>query len=256
MKRFLSYLATPIFHLYFGSLLLLFHPIMAIGLKLFGDSFRKKIVDILNLLLTKGLAIMGAKVRYNGLEKIPENRPLIIIANHQSTYDIPPIVWAFRKHYPRFISKIELAKNIPSISHNLKHGKSALIDRKKGAQSVKEIFKLGKLIEANNQAACIFPEGTRTKTGKVKKFMTGGVHTLLRAAPSAIIVPFAIEGHYELTKNKRFPYSFGQQITYTILDPIDPKDYDVEEVILKAETEIKKTLGQYQPKAVDVGYTK
>jgi 1-acyl-sn-glycerol-3-phosphate acyltransferase len=244
MKKILGYILTPIYHLYFGLLLILFHPIQVGGHKLFGDAFRKGVVDVLNYLLIKGIYIVGGKTRFIGLEHLPKNRPLIIVANHQSMYDIPPVVWGFRKHYPRFISKLELGKNLPSISYNLKHGGSALIDRRNGSQSVKEIIKLGRTTEERKQAVCIFPEGTRSKNGRVKRFMESGIHTLLKTSPNALIIPFVIDGHSQLTKNGMFPLQFGLTITYTALPAIDPKDYSREQIVPYVEQQIKQALNQ------------
>ena len=244
MKTFLGYLLTPIFHLYFGLLLVIFHPIQVIAHKLFGDKARKKVVDTLNRGLVNGLYIMGCRIKFSGLENVPAGRPIIIVANHQSLYDIPAIVHGFRKHYPKFVSKAELGKNLPSISYNLKHGKSALIDRKNGAQSVKEIFKLGKLIQQHNYAACIFPEGTRSKTGKVKKFKSVGINTLLRAAPNSIIIPFVIDGHSKMMPKGMFPLKFGEKINYTALAPIEPENTDIESLVANIQHLIKEKLKQ------------
>jgi len=244
MKTILGYLLTPLYHFYFGMVLVVFHPVQVAAHRLFGDPARKRVVDFLNGALVKGLSIMGCKMSFAGFEKVPENRPIVIVSNHQSLYDIPAVVYGFRKYYPRFISKVELSRNLPSISYNLRHGKSALIDRKNGTQSVKEIFKLGQLIAENNHAACIFPEGTRSKTGAVGKFMTGGIHTLLRAAPSAIIVPFVINGHSQLTKKGLFPLQFGQRITYTVLDPVEPEDKPIEELVNEVRIAIERAITQ------------
>lgn len=231
MKTILGYILTPLYHVYFGLMLVLFHPVQVAARHLFGDGPRKKTVDVLNTLLVRGLVIMGARIRFSGFEKIPSGRPLIIVSNHQSLYDIPPVVVGFKKYYPRFISKKELSRNLPSISYNLRYAQSALIDRKKGTQAVKEIFRVGQLIEKNRHAVCIFPEGTRSKTGQVGKFMPGGIHTLLRAAPSAVIVPFVIDGHSALTRKGLYPLQFGQKITYTVLEPIEPTGLDVEDLV-------------------------
>ncbi len=242
MKKLAGYILTPLYHFYFGLLLLLFHPVQVAALYFFGDRARKKTVDILNLCLVKGLYMLGCRIKFSGFEKIPGKRPVIIISNHQSLYDIPAVVWGFRKYYPKFISKIELSKNLPSISINLKHGKSALIDRENGTQAVKEIFKLGRLIQENNYAACIFPEGTRSKTGRVKEFMTAGINTLLRAAPSAVVVPFVINGHSQLMEKGLFPLKFGQKISYTVLDPVEPKELSIDEIVNRVKAAIKKAL--------------
>jgi len=244
MKNFLSYLLTPVFLLLFAFLLLIFHPVQVFARRIWGYPVRKKTVDVLNWCLLHSLHVLGARISFHGFGKLPQGRPLIIVSNHQSTYDIPPVVWGFRKHHPKFISKIELAKGIPSISYNLKHGGSALIDRKNKGQSIKEIIKLGHHIEENNYAACIFPEGTRSKTGKVKKFMEGGIHTLLKAAPSAVVVPFVIDGNSELMKSGYFPFTFGTRLRYTVLDPIEPNGYSAAEIAAMCEMRIKKELGQ------------
>jgi 1-acyl-sn-glycerol-3-phosphate acyltransferase len=244
MNKFLGYLFTPLFVVYYALTLTLFHPIQVLTNYFWGDNARRKSVDVMNLLLVKGLYMMGCRVRFSGLEKIPTNRPIVIVSNHQSLFDIPAIGLVFRRSYPKFISKIELGKNLPSISYNLKHGQSALIDRENGGQAVKEIFKLGKLVEANNYSACIFPEGTRSKDGQVKKFMPAGVNTLLRAAPSAVIVPFVIDGHNRLMPNGKLPLIFGQTITYTVLDAVEPKEFKGDEAVGRVEEAICKALKQ------------
>jgi 1-acyl-sn-glycerol-3-phosphate acyltransferase len=247
MKNVLGYLLTPLFHGYYGLMLVLFHPVQVAADHLMGDQTRKKTVDLLNYFLVKGLCILGCKIKFTGFEKVPEKRPLIIVSNHQSMYDIPAVVFGFRKFYPKFISKMELSRNLPSISYNLRHGKSALIDREHGTQAVKEIIKLGRLIQENNYAACIFPEGTRSKTGQVKKFLSAGINTLIHAAPSAVIVPFAIDGHSQLMYKGYYPLKFGQKITYTVLDPVEPKDRNIEEMVKEIQTSIEKALNQVNP---------
>lgn len=244
MKKILSFILTPVYILVFVILLLVFHPIQMFTNWIWGYPVRKKVVDILNFGLLYSLWILGTRITFRGFEKIPENRPVIIVANHQSTLDIPAIVVGFRKNHPKFISKIELGKGIPSVSYNLRHGGSVLIDRKNRSQSVKDIFMLGKHIEANNYAACIFPEGTRTKNGLVKTFQPAGIASLIRTAPSAVIVPFVVDGNYEILKNGYYPMKFGSHLKFTVLDPIEPKGLNVDELTLRIENMIKKELRQ------------
>ena len=241
MKKVLGYILSPIYLIVFGLLLGIFHPIQVVCWEIWGYPAQKRAVEILNYLLIKSLFILGSSVKFKGFEKLPKDCPLIIVSNHQSQYDIPPIVWGFRKHYPKFISKIELGKGIPSISYNLRKGGSALIDRSNRSQSIKEIIKLGRQIEANNYSACIFPEGTRSKDGKVKTFNVGGLGTLLKTSPSAAIIPFAVNGNYLL---QRFPMGIGEKLTYSVLDPIERENRTAEEISKMCELAIKKELNQ------------
>lgn len=244
MKRILSFFLTPLYLLCFGLLLVTFHPIQMVTQWIWGYPVRKRVVDVLNYGLLYSLWILGTRITFKGLEKIPHGRPLIIVANHQTTIDIPAVILAFRKNHPKFISKIELGKWIPSISYNLRHGGSVLIDRKNPRQAVKDILTLGKHIEANNYSACIFPEGTRSRDGKLKTFQPAGIASLIKTAPSALVVPFAIDGNYELMKHGYFPMTVGVHLKLTVFDPIDPKGIDTAELALKIENMIREELGQ------------
>ncbi len=187
--------------------------------------------------------VMGFRVKFNKID-LPTDRPIILVSNHQGAYDIPPIVWLLRKHHPKFISKIELSKNLPSISYNLRHSGAALIMRKNRVQALGEIRKLGKLIAEKNYCACIFAEGTRSKTGKLKKFKSGGLATLLEEAPNSLLVPFVVDGNYKIEGQGKYPLSFGEKGQYSILDPIEPKGFTAEELILRIENLIRIELGQ------------
>jgi len=243
IRKILSYILTPFYLLVFGMILLIFHPIQMFTNWIWGYPVRKKVVDVMNYGLLYSLWILGTRISFRGIETVPHNRPVIIVSNHQSLLDIVAVVVGFRKNHPKFISKIELGKGIPSVSYNLRHGGSVLIDRKKGAKSVKDIMMLGKHIEATNYSACIFPEGTRTKNGLVKTFQPAGIASLMRTAPSAVIVPLAIDG-FEIMKNGYFPMTFGCHFKLTALEPIEPKGLDLSELAQNIENLIKKELGQ------------
>lgn len=242
MSKFLGYIFSPLQYLTFAIFLLIFHPLQWISLKLGGYSAHKRVVDILNFFLVSTYYCVGSHVRFINKQKLPLKRSLVFVANHQSVYDIPPLIWHLRKYHAKFISKIELTKGIPSISFNLIHGGGANIDRKDPKQSISEILKLAGRMRANNWSAIIFPEGTRTKTGKMKPFAVAGVATLLKKVPDALVVPIAIQGSWELIKYGSYPLKFGQGIKYTVLKPIDPDGKTHEEVIAEAEMEIRKIV--------------
>lgn len=118
--KLISYLFSSIFGIVFFGTLLIFHPLQWIGLKI-GYQSHKNIVDLLNWFLTKSLLILGNRVYFIKHHPIPKNRNLVFVANHQSLFDIPPMIWYLRKYHAKFVSKIELGKGIPSVSINLRH---------------------------------------------------------------------------------------------------------------------------------------
>ncbi|MDT0606072.1 lysophospholipid acyltransferase family protein [Croceitalea rosinachiae] len=234
MMKLISYPITLIFFVFFGLTLVIFHPIQWIALNLFGYQAQKRIVSILNWFLMRCTNLMGTRYQFKNPYDIAMNRPLIIVTNHQSMYDIPPIIWYMRKHHPKFVAKKELGKGIPSVSYNLRNGGSALIDRKDGKQAIMAIAKLGSYIEEHNRSAVIFPEGTRSRTGKPKAFKPMGLKMLMKKAPSALIVPITINNSWKLLRFGQFPMGLGAYLKFKVHEPIENKG-NAEELISKVE---------------------
>ncbi|WP_375326042.1 lysophospholipid acyltransferase family protein [Flagellimonas sp. GZD32] len=237
MQKILSYPLTIIFFLFFGLALVIFHPIQWVCLNAFGYNAHNKSVAILNLTLMRCTNILGTQYSFENNQQIPTDRPLIIVTNHQSMYDIPPIIWYMRKYHPKFVSKIELGKGIPSVSYNLRHGGSALIDRKDPKQSISELQKLGKYIEEHKRSAVIFPEGTRSRTGVPKPFHTTGLKVLIKNAPSALIVPISINNSWKLLRFGQFPMGLGSHVKFKVHPPMEIEG-NITELILKVEKQI------------------
>ncbi|MFA6400057.1 MAG: lysophospholipid acyltransferase family protein [Salinivirgaceae bacterium] len=242
MRKVLAFPFSVIHFFLMFTLLGIFHPIQVVAYTVFGYSAHKRAVDLLNFLLVQNLYTLLCRPSFYGFNELPKNQPLIIVSNHQSMYDISPVVWGFRKHHTKFISKKELGKNLPSISYNLRKGGSVLIDRHNGSQSIREILKLGKNMEERNWSVCIFPEGTRSKTGQLKEFQLAGFKTLLKAAPSALVVPLVIDGNYKLHKWGQFPLNIGLWLTYTALQPVERIGKSDEELLVEVKSSIQKQL--------------
>ena len=226
----------------FSMTLLIFHPIQWVCFNLFGYKAHKKSVDILNFFLVANTYVLGTTYRFENISYLPKDVPLIIVANHQSLYDIPAIFRYMYKFHPKFISKVELGKGIPSISYNLNHGGSVLINRKDAKQSLTAIKKLGEYIETNKRSAVIFPEGTRSKTGKPGKFAENGIKILCKYSPSAYVVPLTINNSWKMVRWGSFPLGLGNKLTFTIHKPISVKDTPFNELFEKTENAVTKDI--------------
>ena len=200
-------------------------------------------MDALQFCLLRCANILGTRFSFINPHTIPTDRPLIIVANHQSMYDISPIMWYMRKHHPKFISKIELGKGIPSVSYNLRHGGSVLIDRKNPRQSLPAIMQFGEYIEANKRAAVIFPEGTRSKDGTPKPFQTKGLDILFKKVPSALVVPISINNSWKILRYGKFPMGLGSHLKFTVHKPLELATFtDKQSLIETIEQTIKNHI--------------
>ncbi len=244
----LSYPLTLIHYLLFALCLLIFHPMQWFALKTAGYRAQKNMVTALNFCLLQTLRVTGAHITWDQTETLPLDRPLIVVANHQSLNDIPAFFWFMRAHHPKFISKIELGKGIPSISFNLRHGGNALIDRKDSVQSKAEITRFAHYVADNNYAACIFPEGTRGRNGEMKAFKREGLRTLLKNMPNALVVPVAVNQTYRLSPARYFPIPFGIKAAWKVLPSQEPAGQDMEALIDSVEAVIRENVAAPSPK--------
>lgn len=242
MEKLVSYPISVVYYLCFGLTLVIFHPIQWICLNVFGYQAHKKSVDYLNLFLVRCTNILGTTYSVKNKEIIPNNVPIIFVANHQSLYDIIGIIWYLRRFHAKFVSKKELGKGIPSVSYNLRHGGSVLIDRKDPKQALPVIKGLGEYIEKNKRSAVIFPEGTRSKTGKPKEFAQSGLKILCKYAPNAYIVPISINNSWKMVKFGAFPMGLGNKLEFIIHQPMAVKDYSFEEIIQKTESAVVSAI--------------
>ncbi len=136
------------------------------------------------------LVMLNVKVHVDGKENLPlDGTPVCFMANHQSLLDVPVVVgplgiWA------GFITKKEL-KKVPIVNFWVQSINCIYIDRKSPRSSVEAILSGVKNIK-DGIPMFIFPEGTRSKTGKLGEFKNGSLKLATRA--KAMIVPIAIKG--------------------------------------------------------------
>jgi len=233
--KILSYVLSVVFYLVFGLLLLLFDPIQRLCLNVFGYQAHKNSVDYFNWLVVRSLHLLGTRYSIRIPEFLPDNVPVIIASNHQSMWDIPPMIWFLRKLHPKFISKIELGSKIPTISYNLKYGGSVLIDRKNPKQATEQIEKIGKYIQQYKRAVVIFPEGTRSRTGVPKPFKRKGLLTLMEHAPDAWVLPISISNSWKLQQFGMFPMPVGTHLIMKVHPPLQVAGNDPSALIDKVE---------------------
>jgi len=242
MEKLISYPISVIYYLCFGLTLVIFHPIQWICFNVFGYQAHKKSVDYLNFFLTKCTNILGTRYTFENRDTIPKDVPIIFVSNHQSLYDIVGIIWYLRRFHAKFVSKKELGKGIPSVSYNLRHGGSILIDRKDPKQAIPLIKGLSEYIEKHKRSAVIFPEGTRSKDGNPKEFAQSGLKILCKYAPSAYVVPITINNSWKMVKFGAFPMGLGNRLQFIIHEPIAVKDFSFEELMVKTEQAIVQSI--------------
>lgn len=139
--------------------------------------------------------IIVYRLKVNGLENVPVRKPFIICANHISWIDPITVGVAIPAHYKiNYMAKIELFKN-PVVAFLLRHVGAFPIKRDEDDfAALKKSFKVLK----EGKVLGLFPEGSRSKDGQLKKAQLGAA--LIAVRSGVPILPVAIKGPYKLFK--------------------------------------------------------
>jgi 1-acyl-sn-glycerol-3-phosphate acyltransferase len=134
------------------------------------------------------LATTGVRVDVTGLEQLDSRGTYVFVANHQSFYDIPILFWSL-PHQLRIIAKESLGK-FPVIGWHLSRTGHMLVDRSRPDRA--KIFGWAGRLMSNGLSLILFPEGTRSRDGRVGKFKAGTFFLALDA--NLRVVPLSIVG--------------------------------------------------------------
>ena len=161
-----------------------------------------------------------------------QDRNYIFASNHASLIDIPLLFIAVNR-YTVFIAKSELSK-IPIFKSILDRAGFIFVDRKNNDSAVKSMNNLMEDIKKTPRSVAIFPEGTRTRDGKLLPFKKGAA--IFAINTNIPVVPVAISGTYSWSQKKIFDLSqsvisfeFGQPII-TENYSFDDRDYLTEKI--------------------------
>src|SRR5207247_709731 len=131
--------------------------------RLFGPRPHEIVVGLLQKSLLGAFRLCGARLEVERSDEVKPWTPYVVIANHQSMFDVPIFGALLFSNFPKYVAKRELARWIPSISYNLRRGGNAIIDRQDPDQALVAIQELGQQLERRGVSAVIFPEGTRAR---------------------------------------------------------------------------------------------
>ncbi len=163
----------------------------------------------------------GVRVRVKGIERIPEGACLFV-ANHTSTLDAPAVVGAI----PRRIAILlkESLFRFPIVGQAFRL--AGFIPVERGHDSA--VASLEKATESLRlgQSFLIYPEGTRSPDGRLKKFKKGAAVMAINAGKP--IVPVACSNAHRLMQKRSLVLRPGE-IVVEFLPPIDPRKFSLEE---------------------------
>jgi len=181
------------------------------------------------------------RVTVHGREKIDPDVTYVMVANHLSLLDILVLFRLF-VHF-KWVSKIENFR-VPCVGWNMSLNGYIKIRRGQRSSVIQMMRACEAALTAGN-SIMMFPEGTRSLTGRMRAFKTGACALALRT--KAPIQPILVRGSGEALPKRGFVLQGRHPIHITILDPIPPESFvglTAEELRDRVHTLMAKELGE------------
>jgi 1-acyl-sn-glycerol-3-phosphate acyltransferase len=153
-------------------------------------------------------------VTVTGIEKIDENEPCVFVANHLSLLDILVLFRIFR-HF-KWVSKLENFK-IPFIGWNMSLNRYIKLRRGDRSSVVQMMRECEQNLGAGN-SIMMFPEGTRSPSGRMRTFKTGAFELALKK--QVPIHPLVLQGTADALPKRGFILQGRHPISIKVLDRI------------------------------------
>jgi 1-acyl-sn-glycerol-3-phosphate acyltransferase len=202
-----------------------------------------KIHKVANLWAKILLLICNTKVKVIGEENLLRGKPQILMANHQSDFDIL-ISLAYIPLQFRWIAKKELF-SIPIFGAAMRSAGYIEIDRSDRGKALHSIDEAALRIQ-KGKSIMTFPEGTRSRDGEIKPFKHGTFYLAIKSGVP--IVPVSIIGSGQIMQKRSLRIKPGQ-IKMIIGKPIEVNNFDFEkqhELIERVRNKIIKNYNDWQ----------
>ena len=163
------------------------------------------------------LRVGGWKLRVEGMESLPPGGA-VLVANHQSTVDIPMLLSAFPRTV-RFLAKRELGE-IPLFGKAMAAAGNLFIDRDDPRDAVRMLREAGARLN-DGRLVVVFPEGTRSVDGSIGEFRPGAFY--LAQKSGAPVVPVYLDGGCRAIPKGDFRVR-PAELLVRVLPPLSPDE--------------------------------
>ncbi|MGI6279399.1 MAG: lysophospholipid acyltransferase family protein [Acutalibacteraceae bacterium] len=179
--------------------------------------FRFLVINSLQL-----IAFFGrVKIRASGLEKLPEDKKMLFVCNHQHDFDPVIMLLAFPDYNISFIGKKDIYTEKILYAKAMHRLDCLPIDRENDREAAKTIISAIKFLTEDKHSVGLFPEGYTSKTGELLPFRNGSFKIALKSkAPVAVCV---------LNNTKSIPKNLFRRKTvvdFRLLDVIYAETYE------------------------------
>lgn len=167
--------------------------------------------------------LAGTRPIVHHAERLDPSRPALYIANHASVLDVFVGMWLCP------VGGVGAAKKemglVPLFGWTYAATGHLLLDRGNRTSAIAALDKVAALIKRHRMGVWIWPEGTRSRDGRLQRFKKGFAHMAL--STRLPIVPVIIHDAHQRWPNRTFLLCPGD-LHIDVLEPIDTSGWTLE----------------------------
>lgn len=184
--------------------------------------------------------------RVEGLEYVDRKKRYVIVLNHNTVIDIPALYYVPLNF--RWVSKREVFR-VPFFGQFLVLHGDICIDRGRAAEAMEQLLREGRRWIDRGASVAVFPEGTRSKDGRIHRFKAGAF-TLARETGTEIL-PVVLSGTKTLI-GKGFRFNWTNRMTIRVLPPVPAGEIassEVHELMQRVQDRMSEALNEIEKQA-------
>ena len=239
MSTFTQTIRSLVVWLSTGILILAWFPLMVVSRLFERDSVLYRTGYLFRRLGKALTSVNGAwKLHIEGEPVRDPRRPYVVVCNHQSLADIPLISnlpWEMK-----WMGKEELF-SLPVIGWMMRLAGDIPVDRKSARSGVLAFASAKRYLE-RKCSVMMFPEGTRTLDGRVRRFNDGAFHLAISA--KVPVLPLVIEGSRNCIPKNSWKFGRPSDILLKILPAVDTSALTLDDVAKLRDSVRSSIVGQ------------
>lgn len=157
------------------------------------------------------------RLRIHGARAITDpRRPYVVVSNHQSLADIPLL-----SHLPwemKWVAKRELF-SLPVVGWMMRMAGDIPVNRSSARSGARAMITAARCLD-QHCSIMFFPEGTRSRDGRIGAFNDGAFH--LAARLGLPVLPIALDGSHACLPKRSWRFGKRTDIKVEVLAPIFP----------------------------------
>ena len=182
------------------------------------------------------------RIAVEGRGKLPWRGPAVLVANHVSLLDILVLYALFRPF--KWVSKAELFR-VPIVGWTMAINDYVRV-RRGDPESVRQMLEHCRRHLDRGSPVLLFPEGTRSRDGRMQRFKDGAF--VLARDAGCPVIPIALSGTFEALPKTGLAIKNGMRARVRVLDPIEPRGHpSVESLREAARAAVAAALAEERP---------